>query len=166
MDYATIDGSGGLLPGFWCLSHGESIGVEAIASDIVCVTSVIWNGNTDDNKISRGQTFAGSTVVFPRAYRKGLPRLNILEYIWTTKSVPDVLEMEWVLNAVNGTTPVAPRSIMGGNAGNISPPSPRNAHSTVMDSASTVSEFNVSTLDERCTVTHRQPHGSRTRLEP
>ncbi|KAG8699026.1 hypothetical protein FRC09_006883, partial [Ceratobasidium sp. 395] len=61
---------------------------------------------------------------------------------------------------MDNTRPAAPRSVMEGNAGNVPPPPPRNEHGTVINSASTVSEFKISILDEWCIVTRRQPHGS------
>jgi chitin deacetylase len=98
----------------------------------------MWNNDTDDWNIGKGQTLAGATAVLTKAYKgPKSPGLNILEHElspetvkvfidtypliaqngWTAKSIPDVMGASWYLNAADNTSPVTDRSVSGGPNG-------------------------------------------------
>lgn len=130
------DSTGGRLPRYWRPSYGDSDNrVRAIAREIFGLQTVIWNNDTNDWNIGKGQTIAKATAVLTKAYKgPKSPGLNILEHEltkdsvkvftdtypliaqngWTAKSIPDAMGATWYLNAADNTSPVTDRVVSGG----------------------------------------------------
>lgn len=130
------DSTGGRLPRYWRPSYGDSDNrVRAIAREIFGLQTVIWNNDTNDWNIGKGQTIAKATAVLTKAYKgPKSPGLNILEHEltkdsvkvftdtypliaqngWTAKSIPDAMGATWYLNAADNTGPVTDRVVSGG----------------------------------------------------
>ncbi|KAG9125692.1 hypothetical protein FRC07_006591 [Ceratobasidium sp. 392] len=153
------DSTGGRLPMYWRPPYGESDKrVRAIAYEIFGLKTVIWNDDTDDWNIGKGQTLAKATAVLTKAYNgPKSPGLNILEHEltdvtvklfmdtypliakngWKAMGVADVLGTSWYINAADNASPVTPRPVAGGPGGS-PPPSPSGGNGTTTDSASSV----------------------------
>ncbi|QRV93616.1 chitin deacetylase [Ceratobasidium sp. AG-Ba] len=135
------DSTGGRLPRYWRPPFGESdTRVRAIAKHVFGLHTVIWNHDTNDWEIGRGQTIAGATSVLTKAYKgPKSPGLNILEHEltaecvkvfkdtypmiasngWKGVSIPDALGASWYLNAADNTSPVTDRPVAGGPNGTV-----------------------------------------------
>ncbi|CEL59394.1 hypothetical protein RSOLAG1IB_03327 [Rhizoctonia solani AG-1 IB] len=125
------DMTGGRVPRFWRPPYGDSDNrVRAIAREVLGLTTVIWNDDTDDWAITETpatQTVSGATKVLQKAYTgPKSPGLCILEHElsdqsvsifmntypliaqngWTAKSIPDAVGSTYYLNAADNTSPV------------------------------------------------------------
>ncbi|KAF8709315.1 Carbohydrate esterase family 4 protein, partial [Rhizoctonia solani] len=125
------DMTGGRVPRFWRPPYGDSDNrVRAIAREVLGLTTVIWNDDTNDWAITETpatQTVAGATKILQKAYSgPKSPGLCILEHElsdqsvsifmdtfpliaqngWTAKSIPDAVGSSFYLNAADNTSPV------------------------------------------------------------
>ncbi|KDN48117.1 hypothetical protein RSAG8_03133, partial [Rhizoctonia solani AG-8 WAC10335] len=105
---AISDLTGGRVPRFWRPPYGDSDNrVRAIAK-LLGLTTVIWNGDTNDWAITQNpptQSVSGATSVLKKAYSgPKSPGLCILEHELSTQSV-QIFINNFPLIAQNGWTP-------------------------------------------------------------
>lgn len=126
---AIADLTGGRIPRFWRPPYGDSDNrVRAIARTLG-LTTVIWNGDTNDWAITGTpptQTVSGATSVLKKAYAgPKSPGLCILEHELSTQSVQIFID-NFPLIAQNGWTPKSIAEALGtpfyqNSAGDTSP---------------------------------------------